>query len=109
MLQFSMNKNIYKYRLQIVQFLLYVFALISVLSAKYFIYRSMTIIPEGNVCVCVYIYIYIYIHTHTHTYIDFPVTLKYQISSKSVHWEPSCAMRTKGMTDRQTCPILSHK
>ena len=28
---------------------------------------------------------------------DFPKkTLKYQVSSKSVHWEPSCSMRTDG-------------
>jgi len=26
--------------------------------------------------------------------------LKYQISCKSVHWEPSCSMRTDGWTDR---------
>ena len=27
-------------------------------------------------------------------------TLKYQISWKSVHWEPSCSIRTDGRTDR---------
>jgi hypothetical protein len=32
---------------------------------------------------------------------DFRKTLKYQISRKSVQWEPSCPMRTEdGRTDR---------
>jgi hypothetical protein len=33
---------------------------------------------------------------------DFGKILKYQISLKSVQWEPSCSMRTDGQTDRQT-------
>jgi len=32
---------------------------------------------------------------------DFPKIFKYQISWKSVQWEPSCSMRTEGRTDRQ--------
>jgi len=27
---------------------------------------------------------------------------QHTISEKSVHWEPSCSIRTEGQTDRQT-------
>jgi hypothetical protein len=30
---------------------------------------------------------------------EFREKLKYQISSKSVHWKPSCSTRTNGRTD----------
>ena len=33
---------------------------------------------------------------------DFPKVLKYQISWKSVQWEPNCSMRNNGRTDRCT-------
>ena len=33
---------------------------------------------------------------------DFRKAHKYQISTKSVYWEPSCSMRTKRQADRQT-------
>ena len=33
---------------------------------------------------------------------DFWKILKYQISWKSIQWEPSCSMRTDGWTDEQT-------
>jgi hypothetical protein len=32
---------------------------------------------------------------------EFRKILKYQISRKSVQWEPSCSMRTDGQTDRR--------
>jgi len=34
--------------------------------------------------------------------IDFRKMLEYQISLKSVQWEPSCSMQTEGQTDGQT-------
>ena len=37
----------------------------------------------------------------------FPNILKYQISWKSVHWEPNCSMRNDGPTDGQTWRNLS--
>ena len=29
----------------------------------------------------------------------FEKSIKYEVLSKSVHWEPSCSMRTNGQTD----------
>ena len=62
-----------------------VFTLFSKLSHKRHNFRKNII--EHKICVLIFS-------------TDFRKMLKYQISSKSFSWYPSCSMRTEGQTDR---------